>query len=133
MSDCSLLTPHFEYPPKVGYIYSGIWLLHSSCHVKLLPSRRTFCVHHTTMHQFTASLVGSRIRRVHVRLTVTCHLPFWQNDRDLFRATAGTPGWNGYRCMTELHSRPFIAFQKILATKLIRPSASLCYNNNNNK
>ena len=24
--------------------------------MKLLPSRRKFCVHHTTMHQFTVSL-----------------------------------------------------------------------------
>ena len=28
---------------------------------------------------------------------VTCHLHFWQNDRDLLRATAVTRGWNGYR------------------------------------
>ena len=36
--------------------YSAIWLLHGWCHVKLLPSRRTICVHQTTMHQFTVSL-----------------------------------------------------------------------------
>ena len=30
-------------------------------------------------------------------LAVTCHLHFWQNDRDLLRATAVTRGWNGYR------------------------------------
>ena len=30
-------------------------------------------------------------------LAVTCHLHFWQNDRDLLRATAITRGWNGYR------------------------------------
>ena len=35
--------------------YGAIWLLHGWCHVKLLPSRRTYCVHHTTMHQFTLS------------------------------------------------------------------------------
>ena len=35
---------------------SAISLLHSWCHVKLLPSRHTFCVHHTPMHQFTLSL-----------------------------------------------------------------------------
>ena len=34
---------------------SSIWLLYGWCRVKLLPSRRMFCVHHTTMHQFTAS------------------------------------------------------------------------------
>ena len=30
-------------------------------------------------------------------LAVTCHLHFWQNDRDLLRATAVTRGWNGDR------------------------------------
>ena len=35
--------------------------------------------------------------RVYACLTVTCHLHFWQNDRDLLRATAVTRGWNGYR------------------------------------
>ena len=30
-------------------------------------------------------------------LAVTCHLHFWQNDRDYLRATAVTRGWNGYR------------------------------------
>ena len=29
-------------------------------------------------------------------LAVTCHLHFWQNDRDLLRATAVTRGRNGY-------------------------------------
>ena len=32
------------------------------------------------------------IRRVQVRLAVTCHLHFWQNDLDLLRATAVTRG-----------------------------------------
>ena len=44
-----------EYPPK-WCIYSAFWLLHGWCHVKLLPFQCMFCVHHTTMHQFTVSL-----------------------------------------------------------------------------
>ena len=39
----------------------------------------------------------SRIRKVYASLAVTCHLQFWQNDRDFLRATAVTRGWNGYR------------------------------------
>ena len=35
--------------------------------------------------------------RVYVCLAATCHLHFWQNDRDLLRATAVTRGWNGHR------------------------------------
>ena len=37
------------------------------------------------------------IRKVHACLAVTCHLHFWQNDRDFLRATVVTRGWNGYR------------------------------------
>ena len=37
--------------------------------------------------------IQSHIGRVYVRLAVTCHLHFWQNDR----AAAVTRGWNGYR------------------------------------
>ena len=32
----------------------------------------------------------------------TCHLHFWQYDRDLSRATAVTRGWNGYRNKSQL-------------------------------
>ena len=34
----------------------------------------------------------SHIRKVYACLAVTCHLHFWQNDRDLLRATAVTQG-----------------------------------------
>ena len=40
----------------------------------------------------------SHIRhKVYACLAVTCHLHFWQNDRDLLRTTAVTRWWNGYR------------------------------------
>ena len=35
----------------------------------------------------------SHILKVYACLAVTCHLHFWQNDRDLLRATAVTRGW----------------------------------------
>ena len=69
----------FEYPPVV---YLQRW--HGWCHMKLQPSRRKFCVQ-------------SHIRKVYACLAVTCHLHFWQNDRNLLRAIAVTRGWNGYR------------------------------------
>ena len=37
------------------------------------------------------------IRKVYACLAVTCHLHFWQNNRDFLRATVVTRGWNGYR------------------------------------
>ena len=44
----------------------------------------------------------ARFNKIHIRklyacLAVTCHLHFWQNDRDFLLATAVTRGWNGYR------------------------------------
>ena len=41
--------------------------------------------------------VQSHIRKVYACLAVTCHLHFWQNDRNLLRVTAVTRGWNEYR------------------------------------
>ena len=48
-------------------------------------------------HAPVYSFIQNHKRRVHVRLGITCHLHFWQNDRDLLCATAVTRGWNGYR------------------------------------
>ena len=42
------------------------------------------------------SIKSTYVRCMRV-LAVTCHLHFWQNDRDFLRATAVTRGWNGYR------------------------------------
>ena len=42
----------------------------------------------------------SHIRKVYACLAVTCHLRFWQNDRDLLRGAAVTRRWNGYRNST---------------------------------
>ena len=53
----------------------------------------------------------SHIRKVHACLAVTCQLHFWQNDRDLLRATAVTRGWNGY--------------QKVYSIKLVNPGLLL--------
>ena len=44
----------------------------------------------------------ARFNKIHIRkmyacLAVTCHLHFWQNDRDFLRATVVTRGWNRYR------------------------------------
>ena len=40
--------------------------------------------------------IQSHIGTVYVCLAVTCHLHFWQNDRDLLHAAVVTRGWNGY-------------------------------------
>ena len=43
----------------------------------------------------------SHIHKVYAFLAVTCHLHFWQNDRDFLRATAVTRGWNGCRYQSQ--------------------------------
>ena len=46
------------------------------------------------------------IRKVYACLAVTCHLHFWQNDRDFLRATVVTRGWNGYRNKSQYKKLP---------------------------
>ena len=58
--------------------------------------------------------IQSHIGRVYACLAVTCHLHFWQNDRDLLCATAVTRGWNGYRNKNQ-HSK------SSLETKILPP------------
>ena len=72
---------------------SAVYLLHGWCHVKLLSSRRKFCAYHTIVHHFTVSLHSKPHSRVYMCLAVTCHLHFWQNDRDLLRAIEVNEGW----------------------------------------
>ena len=62
---------------------------HDWCHMKLQPSRRVLC---TPYNHAPCHFMQSHIRKVYARLAVTCQLHFWQNDRDLFRATAVTLG-----------------------------------------
>ena len=54
----------------------------------------------------------SHIRKVYLCLAATCHLHFWQKDRDLLHATAVTRGWNGYR--NKSHHRKSTLEKKIL-------------------
>ena len=47
------------------------------------------------------------IRKVYACLAVTCHLHFWQNDRDFLRATAVTRGWTDTEIRVSTESRPW--------------------------
>ena len=64
---------------------SGVLTAKYWCHMKLLPLAQVLC----TSYKYNYAPCAC--------LAVTCHLHFWQNDRDLLRATAVTWGWNGYR------------------------------------
>ena len=77
-----------------------------SVQVLCTPYSHTLC--HVTSYKNTKlpTYLQNHIRRVHACLAVTCHLHFWQNDRDLLRATAVTREWNEYeiRVSTECWS-----------------------------
>ena len=62
--------------------------------MKLLPS---WCILCTPCNHAPCHFMQSHIHKVYACLAVTCHLHFWQNDRDLLRATAVAQGWNRYR------------------------------------
>ena len=68
--------------------------------MKLLPSRRTFHIHHTTMHQFTVSPRSkSHARIIKYGVCVfNCNLPsaVWAEWPGSFTCYYGNAGW--YRC-----------------------------------
>ena len=63
-------------------------------HATAAVSAQVLC---TPYNHAPCHFMQSHIRKVYACLAVTCHLQFWQNDRDLLGATAVTRGWNGYR------------------------------------
>ena len=67
---------------------------HGCPHETAAVSAQVLC---TPYNHAPCHFIRSHIRKVYTCLAVTCHLHFWQNDRDLLRATAVTRGWNGYR------------------------------------
>ena len=74
--------------------------------VTWLAPRETAPVSARAMHTMQPctlprNFMQSHIRRVPACLFVTCHLHFWQNERDLLCATAVTQEWNGYCWMNE--------------------------------
>ena len=62
----------FKYPYKLC-TNSVTWLLHGWCHMQLMPSWCTFCLHHTTMHQFKASCHATP--RMYCACVFSCNLP----------------------------------------------------------
>ena len=76
---------------RSGVLTALVWLVP---HEIAAVSAQVLCTpyNHAPYH-----FMQSHIRKVYACLVVTCHLHFWQNDRDLLRATVVTPGWNGYR------------------------------------
>ena len=66
---------HFKCPPK--------WCTNSAGMAGAVAARSVYFIQPWTCH-----FMQSHIRTVHACLAVTCHQHFWQNDRDILRATA---------------------------------------------
>ena len=76
---------------RSGVLTALAWLVP---HETAAISAQVLC---TPYNHAPCHFMQSHIHKVYACLAVTCHLRFWQNDRDLLRATAVTRGWNGYR------------------------------------
>ena len=73
-----------------GVLTALAWLVpHETAAISVQVLRTPY--NHAARH-----FMQSHIRTVYVCLAVTCHLHFWQNDRDLLHAAVVTRGWNGY-------------------------------------
>ena len=68
---------------------SAIWLLNGWCHVKLLA--QVLCTPYSYAPVCSVTSFKA-IQVVRMCFAVSCHLHFWQHDRDLLRATAVTRG-----------------------------------------
>ena len=76
---------------RSGVLTALAWLVP---HEAAAVSAQVLC---TPYNHAPCHFMQNHIRKVYACLAVTCHLHFWQNDRDLLRATAVARGWNGYR------------------------------------
>ena len=61
----------------------------------------------TPYNHASCHFMQSHIRKVYASLAVTCHLHFWQNDRDLLRATTVTRGGTDAEIRVSTESRPW--------------------------
>ena len=71
---------------RSGVLTALAWLVP---HETATVSAHVLC---TPYNHAPCHFLQSHIRKVYACLAVTCHLHFWQNDRDLLRATAGRGG-----------------------------------------
>ena len=76
---------------RSGVLTALAWLVP---HETAADSAQVLC---TPYNHAPSHFMQSHIRKVYACLAVTCHLHFWQNDRDLLSAAAVTRWWNGYR------------------------------------
>ena len=87
MSDKLFIARFFFNIHRSGVLTALAWLMP---HETAAISAQVLC---TPYNHAPCHFMQSHIRKVYACLAVTCHLHFWQNDRDLLRATAVTRGF----------------------------------------
>ena len=87
---------------RTGVLTALAWQVPQESSARESQSRRVLC---TPYNHAPCLFMQSHTCKVDACLAVTCHLHFWQNGRDLLRATAVTRGWNGYRNKSQ-HRKP---------------------------
>ena len=97
---------------RSGVLTALAWLVP---HETAAVSAQVLC---TPYNHAPCHFMQSHIRKVYTCLAAICHLHFWQNDRDLLRATAVTWGWTGYRNKSQ--HRKLTLVKKILPPLLQR-------------
>ena len=105
------LNTFLKFPP-MWCTYSAVYMLRGWYHVKLLPSWRVLCPSYNSALRQVGWVNPQIYVGVHACLAVTCRQHFWQNDRDLLRATVVTRGWNDY--WNKSQHRKFTLEKKIL-------------------
>ena len=107
--------------------YSAVWSLRDWCHVKLLPPWCMFCVHRTTMYQFTVSLYskphtlracegGARLSLSHVNQK-SIGIGFSPQLKVLFMHEEMR--WN--ECVWQWWELTAVVFHNIKKTKKVQP------------
>ena len=99
MSDCIPFIAHFVYIHQ-----SGVLTVLFGCY--MVPRETAAVSAHVLCSPYNSlqcHAIQSHKNRVHVCLAVTCHLHFWQNDRELLRATAVT--WGGTDIVMSQHRK----------------------------
>ena len=94
-----LTWPSWSFRPNEPYGFRGRKAILNHAHALVMMSwclMSSDVIWHIRDKLWPMPKHGS-IRKVYACLAVTCHLHFWQNDRDFLRATVVTRGWNGYR------------------------------------
>ena len=101
MTDWLFIARFFKNIHRSGVLTVLAWLVP---HQTAAVSAQVLC---TPYNHAPCHFMQSHIRKMYACLAVTCHLHFWQNDRDLLRATVVTRGGTDTEIRVSTESWPW--------------------------